>query len=341
MRLKPTRVSFRRFGERICVALATTFWPRRATSLPYPGSRREPGTAEGFEQAPVGEAVARHHVERGAERRVGPHVEVIGAIALRRRRDVIAHLSGTVRAGIQRGNRAPDRVRQRRRNRIARCIGGHRADAREPFVGARAFVVGKEERPVTAYGAANRKSRLRPLIFRIGLSLGREVVRGVQRTVSDERIRSALKLVRARLRHDADLRGALAAMGSFGRAREHFEFLNRVDGRPNSRRVQLRIDVVCAVEQEAVEVFSSPIDAERKIAAHRARRSLGCRDSARAPAARARGNYGRRAACRGSDGCSTTVPSAGESRRTSVAAAVTSTRSVRAPTCSCASARSS
>ena len=63
-------------------------------------------------------------------------------------------------------------------------------------------------------------------------------------------------------------------MRGLGRAREHFEFLNRIDRRPDPGRVQLRIDVVGAVEQEAVEIFAAAVDAERKIAAHRPCRSL-------------------------------------------------------------------
>src|SRR6202008_4033320 len=46
-RLNPTRVSLSRFADRMCVALATKFCPRLATSLPYPGNKENPGPLNG------------------------------------------------------------------------------------------------------------------------------------------------------------------------------------------------------------------------------------------------------------------------------------------------------
>ena len=123
--------------------------------------------------------------------------------------------------------------------------------------------------PVADDRPADRESRLYALILGIGLSLRREVVRRVERAVSDERIGGALKLVGARLHHDADLRCRLASVRGFGRAREHLELLNRIDRRPHTSGVQLRIDVVGAIEQEAVEIFAAAVDAEREVTAHR------------------------------------------------------------------------
>ena len=99
--------------------------------------RRETRAAERLEQPPIGEAVARHQIERAAERGVAAHVEMIGAIALRRRRHVVADLRRAVRAGIERRDRAADRMRQEGGKRVARRIGRHRGDARDAFIGAR------------------------------------------------------------------------------------------------------------------------------------------------------------------------------------------------------------
>ena len=240
--------------------------------------RRKPGAAERLEQAPIREAVARHQIEGAAEAGVAPYVEMIRSIALCRRRHVVPYLRGAVGTGIQRGDRAPDRVSEECGKGIPGSIGGDCTDARDALIRPRAFVVGEEERAVADDRAADRESRLRALVFRIGLPFRREIIRGVERAVPYECVRGALKLVGARLHHHADLRRALAAMRRFGRARQHLELLNRIHRRAHARRVELGIDVVGAVEQEAVEVFASAVDAERKVAAHRSRRSLRSRD---------------------------------------------------------------
>ena len=241
------------------------------------GERRESRAAERFEQAAIGEAVATHQVECAAECRVAADIEMIRSIAFGRRRDIVADLLGAVGARIERRNRTADRVSQGRGKCIARSVGRNCADPGDAFVGTRALVVGEEERAVADDRSADRESRLRALILRIGLTFRREVVRRVERPVSEERVGCALQLVGARLHHHADLRSGLATMRCLRGARQHFEFLNRIHGRTHAGGVQLRIDVVGAVEQETVEILPATVDAEREIPADGARGSLRCR----------------------------------------------------------------
>ena len=198
------RQNVRRAGNEILAAACHV--------VAVPGQRRKPGTAERLEQPPIGEAVSRHQIERAAECGVAAHVEVIRAIALSRRRHVVARRSRAVRARIERGNGTPDRMRQRRWQRVARGVRRHRADSRDAFVRTRALVVGEEKHSVTKDGTAEREADLRTPILGIGLVLRRKIVLRVECAVADERVRRAEQLVRARLQHNADLRRRLSAM---------------------------------------------------------------------------------------------------------------------------------
>src|SRR4030095_4257190 len=91
---------------------------------------------------------------------VAPHVEMVGAISLRRRRDEVADGAWTVRTRIQRRDRPATRVRTRQRHRLQRRRGGNRGDARDALVGPRALVVDKEKLPVSHDGPAYREAEL-------------------------------------------------------------------------------------------------------------------------------------------------------------------------------------
>ena len=230
--MNPTRVSLSRFADSMCVALATKFCPRRVDVAAVPRQQGKPWAAERLEKTTIGEAVARHQIEGAAKRGVAADVEMIGPVALRRRGHVVADLGRTVRTRIERRNRTADRMRQRWRKRVAGRIGRHRRDARQAFIRPRRLVVGKEERAVPDDGPADGESGLRALVLRIGLALRREIIRRVECAVTEERVRSTVQLIRARFHHHAHLRRALPAERGFGRAREHLEFLDRVDRRP-------------------------------------------------------------------------------------------------------------
>src|SRR3712207_6723371 len=80
---------------------------------------------------------------------------------------------------------------------------------------------------------------------------------------------SDLELVRARLQHDVYLRAARAAeSGVVGRGKR-LELAYGVHGRAHAERVELRVYVVDAVEQEVVRVLARAVYGEGEVAAHR------------------------------------------------------------------------
>ena len=162
-----------------------------------PRQQGKPRAAERLKKTTIGEAVARHQIEGAAKRGVAADVEMIGSVALRRRGHVVADLGRTVWTGIERRNRLADRMRQRWRKRAPGRIGRHRRDTREAFIRPRRFVVGKEKRAVPDDGPADGESGLRALVLRIGLALRREIVRRVERAVTEKRVRGAVQQIRA------------------------------------------------------------------------------------------------------------------------------------------------
>ena len=240
------------------------------------GQHRETRPAEGFEQPAIGEAVARGQIDRIAECRIRAQVEVVGAIALRGRRHVVADGARPVWKRVQLRDGSADRVRHKKGQRVARGLGGHRRHARDALVCAHGFVVAEKEEAIPEDRAANREAALRTMVVRIGLPFRREVVRGIERAVAEEGVRAAVEVVRARLEHHADLRSRLTPVRRSRRAGQHFEFPNRIHRRPHAHGIEFGIDVVHAVQREVVEVLASAVDAHREIAAHRAGGSL-CR----------------------------------------------------------------
>ena len=144
------------------------------------------------------------------------------------------------------------------------------------------LVVGEEERAVPAR-SARRSSR------RTGCGCSRGPARPPARSGCARPARRCGRTRRPVPRSmfvpervsDVDLARRVAAERRIVGGGHHLELPDGVDRRPHRRRVQLRVDVVDAVEQEVVEVLAPAVAAEREIAAHRAGRSLRRRRGAR------------------------------------------------------------
>ena len=140
-----------------------------------------------------------------------------------------------------------------------------------------ALVVGEEEGPVPDERAAERQAELVAPVVGRGLTRRREGVPGVQRVGAEEFVGGAVEPIRARHRRHVDLRAGVAAERGVVGAGLDLELPDGVNRRADGRGVQLRVDVVGAVEQERVGVLPSAVDAHAEVAADRPGRSLGGR----------------------------------------------------------------
>ena len=185
------------------------------------------------------------------------------------------------------GNGCPDeeveRLREQGLREIPPALGQRRhvGDPCHAFAQMRALVVGEEERAIAHHGTADRAAELVAAVVGGRLVFRREVIARAERAVAEELVRRPRDRVRSRLRDHVDLAAGVPAERRVVRRRVHLELADRIDRRPHSRRVQLRIDVVHAVEQEPVEVLPGAVHRQREVAAARARRALGRRDGAR------------------------------------------------------------
>ena len=113
-------------------------------------------------------------------------------------------------------------------------------------------------------------------VLRRRLVLRCEVVLRVEGPRPPELVSGRRHPVRARARDDVHLRPGAFAEARIRHAADHLEFPNGVNRRAHGHRIQLRIEVVRAVEQEGVRILARAVDVERKIAPHRPGRPL-CR----------------------------------------------------------------
>ena len=253
------------------------------------GHGREAGPRERFEQPPVARTEARRHSRAGGERLIEPRVELIDRVALRRRRHVVLERRAAVRRRVQGRNRVTDGAQVVRRHLIAWkrlprewihrrpeervrevpfALGKRRhvCDARDPFTQPRAFVIEKEERAVADDRAAERSAELMAPVVGRRLAGGREVIARVERAIAQELVRRSAGAVGAGPGDDVDLGAGVPAVRRIVGGRQHAEFADAIDGRADGGRVQLRIDVVHAVEQEGIEVLAAAVRRECEVA---------------------------------------------------------------------------
>ena len=267
------------------------------------GQERKPGPGERLEQRAVRVAVARRQIQPAARRPIDADVELVVPILEIGRGHEVGQRRVAVRERVQRRDRLTDWVLEERRHLVARKrLPGEEVDGRgqhavreitgplgrrghvghlgDALGGARALVVGEEEQPVAADGPAHRPAKLVAAVVRGRLVARREEIPRVERSVAEEAVAGSVKAVGARLQHDVHLAGAVSPDLGLVAARQDLELADRVNRRPHGRRVQLRIDVVHAVEKKAVGVFAASGRSEGEIAAHRACRSLSGRGRA-------------------------------------------------------------
>src|SRR5207249_643501 len=108
----------------------------------------------------------------------------------------------------------------------------------------RAFVVGEEERPITRDRTAGRSAELSTIVSRRRFIARSEVVACIGRAAAEKPIESASNRIRTGMRHNVDLPGRISPERGVVCAGEDLEFANGVNRRPDSRCVELRIDIV-------------------------------------------------------------------------------------------------
>ncbi len=252
-------------------------------------------------QPPVGEAISRGPRRCGAERAIHTQVELVLVVAQKRRRDVVADRHIAIRERIQAGDRTADGIHERRRNpvageglpreRIARGRQGagrevplalgqgrHGGQACRPLAHPRALVDREHERAVLLQRPSDRPAELVPLVIWRRLVAGREVVARVQSAVPKELVRRAAPAVRTGPRNHVDLCSAVSAEGRIVGAGDHLELPDGIDRHPHADTVQLRIDVVDAVEQVRVAVLARTVRVECEVASDRGGRTGSGRD---------------------------------------------------------------
>ena len=156
----------------------------------------------------------------------------------------------------------------------------HVRKARDPFADPRPFVIGEKECTVLYNRPAVREAELVPLILGVGLIRRGEIVARVERGVAEEFVDRPVRAVRAGVQNDVDLRPRVTTERRVVGARQHLELSDRVYGRLDPEGVQLRVNVVDAVEQKIVAVFARAVDAESEVSAHAAGRAGRSRDRA-------------------------------------------------------------
>src|SRR5688500_19399879 len=118
------------------------------------------------------------------------------------------------------------------------------------------LVVPEEEGSIADDRPTERAAHLLATVVGCRLVAGSKSVARVESASPEEAVQCAVKVVGSRLRHHVDLRRRITSKGSVVSIGEHFEFANRIDGRAHAGRVEFRINVIEAVEQEALGVFS-------------------------------------------------------------------------------------
>src|SRR5689334_17882069 len=94
-----------------------------------------------------------------------------------------------------------------------------------------------------------------------------EVIARVEDLIPEKLIARSEETVRARLGDDVDLTTGVAAEGRVVAGREHLELSDAVCRRAYAWCAQFWVDVVDAVQQEAVEVLARAVDRQREIPA--------------------------------------------------------------------------
>ena len=267
------------------------------------GDGHQGGSGERFEQAAVAEAVAKTQCVRRAEVVVEAQVEVVVAVALRGRGDIILSGHGPVGKRVQRrdgqshgvetvlGNHVAGERRLGERidgvdvaaRKIAHAFerGRNVGDPGDAFAHAPPFVVGEDERAVADHGTAERAAELVALILRAVFGGRSEEVAGVGDAIAEELVGGSVDLVGAALQHHVDLPAGIAAGEGVVGAGGHLELAHGVHRRSQADAIQLGVAVEHAIQDELVGVLAGAVDVDGEIAAHRTRRTGGGRHDAR------------------------------------------------------------
>ena len=145
--------------------------------------------------------------------------------------------------------------RQQTLREISVALSGsrHVGDSCYAFTKSRVFVVRKEECPVAHNWPAYRPSALLAVVCRrLFISRSEDIAR-IQSSGSEESVSGTVQGVCSGLRDDTDLTAGVPSKRSIVAVGEHFKFTNGIDRQANTGSVQLRVDVVNAVEEKSLE----------------------------------------------------------------------------------------
>ncbi len=262
--------------------------------IPVARNGRLAGTGERLEELAITEAEAQRQLATFRVGLISTHIELVHIVSFNRRRDEICRGRCAIRVRIERGNCAPDgmlcerwkererltaewiaRRRQHASTEVSGTFGkrGHSGDPRDAFAPSGGLVIRKEERLAADQRAARRCTGLVPLVMWRRLACRGEHVSCVEGTVSRKPVRGSVDSVGARFGDHVHLRARIAAKRRVVGACQHLELADRVHSGTNGNGIELWIDILHAVKQEAVEVLARTVCGKSEVAPDGGRRA--------------------------------------------------------------------